>query len=489
LPAIAMAESNIAQFCDNGLTIISFDCGFGVMQVTSGAADTPGIEARADLNVAVGTNILASKWNGDGSYGGRFGDSDPVYLESWYFATWAYNGFVYRNNPNNPDFPGSRPPFHSPGSLSRGSYPYQEIVWGYLAHPLSKEGEAFQTAVDVTYPTDIPDRSGLFSVDLPLPEPAHADPCTEECPPSGCPSADRRTLLLDDADAGFSVVGPVARHGEGGFRDAFVSTPPARPATVVARWVGVAPATGVFDVAGFVPLDPASNEGVVVVVAARGETARFVLDQGVPGGMFAPLGTVKLLEGARVVVVVDNDAEDQDPARALGLDAFRLTWRGDGSGGVGEACAASVDCGGALVCRDGVCDDGCVVAGCAGDAVCDVDRGVCVASAGGGSGEGEGEADADGDGEGEGEGDDDAGGEGEGDGVGSPPRLYARSVTTGCGCAGSDGVGDGVLVVVVGVVVSCRPRRRWRSFIDADSLLVRAGPAAAGPRGGVNRRR
>ena len=112
MPAIAMAESSIGQFCSNGLTIISFDCGFGVMQVTSGAANYPGLESRADINVAAGADILARKWNSDGSFGGRFGDSDPVFLESWYFAVWAYNGFVYSNNPNNPTHPDGRPPFN-----------------------------------------------------------------------------------------------------------------------------------------------------------------------------------------------------------------------------------------------------------------------------------------------------------------------------------------------------------------------------------------
>jgi hypothetical protein len=455
LPAIAMTESSIAQFCSNGLTVISFDCGFGVMQVTSGAADYPGIEARADINVAAGADILASKWNGDGSYGGRFGDSDPVFLESWYFAVWAYNGFIYRNNPNNPDFPASRPPFNSPGSLSRGSYPYQELVWGYLGYPQSKNGEAFQTGVDVTYPTDIPDQSGLFSVDLPLPEPAHADPCTEECPPWGCPPSDRRTLLLDDADAGFSITGAATWHGDGGFRDGFRSAPPARPASVEARWVGVAPATGVFDVAGFVPLDPANNEGVVVTVLARGEASRFVLDQGTTGGNFSPLGAVKLREGTRVVVVVDNDAEDPDATHAVGFDAFRLSWRGDGNVAVGGVCATSIECAGTALCVDGVCTAGCDDVGCGVDAVCDVDRGICTPRSG--SDEGEGEP------------------AGEGEGEGEPPRLFARSVVDGCGCAGNEGAHGAALATALVGVWSMGRRRRRRVGSTTSRPAVRGG--------------
>ena len=151
LPAIAMTESAVAQFCSNGKTIISFDCGFGVMQVTSGASRYPGLQSDVDINLAAGADILAQKWNGDQSFGGHFGDSDPQFLESWYFATWAYNGFVYSNNPHNPDHPANRPPFRSPGSLSRGSYPYQEIVWGHVGFPLSQEGEPVFTGVSPTY--------------------------------------------------------------------------------------------------------------------------------------------------------------------------------------------------------------------------------------------------------------------------------------------------------------------------------------------------
>jgi MYXO-CTERM domain-containing protein len=402
MPAIGMAESSLSQFCDNGLTVISFDCGFGVMQVTSGAASYPGIEASAGKNVAAGADILAAKWNGDGSFGGTFGDSDPVFLESWYFATWAYNGFVYSNNPENPDHPANRPPFNSPASLSRGSYPYQEIVWGYLAFPQEQAGEPVFDAVDVSYPEGIPNQSGLFSVHLPLPDPAHADSCVEVCPPSGCPPEALRTLILDDEDAGFSVTGDVDSHDEGGFDDHFFSAAPARPATVTATWTGTAPSSGTFEIAGFVPLDPASNEAVPVVVRARGADQRFSLDQGVSGGIFAPLGQVVLLQGERVTVVVDNDSSDAAAGHRLGLDAFRLRWVGDGDVGPGDACDDDVDCAGDALCVDDACAAGCEVAGCDDGAVCDAARGACVGEEGdAGEGEGEGEGDVVGEGEGE----------------------------------------------------------------------------------------
>ncbi|MDP2342321.1 MAG: hypothetical protein Q8O67_15305 [Deltaproteobacteria bacterium] len=440
MPAIGMAESSIKQFCDNGLTVISFDCGFGIMQVTSGAAGYPGLQTSATVNIAAGADILAAKWNGNESFGGSFGDSDPVFLESWYFATWAYNGFVYGNNPENPEHPAGRPPFNSPGSLSRGSYPYQEIVWGYLGFPQEREGEPVFASVDISYPNNIPNQSGLFSVVLPLPTPSHADSCVEVCPPAGCPPADLRLLILDDEDAGFSITGASETHAEGGFSDRFLSVPPARPATVTARWEGIAPSSGTFDFAGFIPLNPATNEGIVVVVQARGAEQRFTLDQNVAGGLFAPLGQVALRQGERVVVIVDNDAADQDAGHRLGLDAFRLSWRGDGSVDDGGACNSDVECAGDRLCPGSVCVDGCEVTGCAAGFACDGARGVCVddgTEPGEGEGEGEGEP-----GEGEGE-----PGEGEGEGEGELPSSV--TLPEGCTCGGTSSSSSSLLLVTL----------------------------------------
>lgn len=444
LPAIAMTESGVEQFCGgDGPTVISFDCGFGVMQVTSGAANYPGIQSSAAINVAAGADILAQKWNGDQSFGGHFGDSDPVLLESWYFAVWAYNGFVYSNNPNNNDNPG-RAPFRSPGSLARREYPYQEIVWGYLQYPATVDGELLVDAVAPTYPPlcsgdintccvdgvcrGIPNQSGLFSVEIAVPEPSHSDACVETCPASGCPPDNARTVILDDADASFSLVGDasgVTIVDEGGYRDAFHVVTPGIPGPVVGRFVADAPASGRFLVAGWVPLSPASHPRVAVVVTARGGAQRFSLDQSVNGGFFAPLGEVELLEGEAFTIDVLTEgtggADDDEP---IGIDAFSLSWRGDGTTAVGASCSASTSCAGPAVCRDGLCAAGCEVSGCA--------DGTCTASTGSCAGEGEGEGE-EGEGEGEraeGEGE---GNEGEGEGEGGT-RVFANSVVPGCGC-------------------------------------------------------
>ena len=129
--AIGYVESTWTQFCapacsGTGLTVISFDCGYGVMQVTSGMSGGAGFDPQrvareTQYNIGTGLKILLDKWKGTPCVG----DNQPTVLEDWYFATWAYNSFGFVNNPNNPSFPASRPPYNGTGSLSRGSYPYQ----------------------------------------------------------------------------------------------------------------------------------------------------------------------------------------------------------------------------------------------------------------------------------------------------------------------------------------------------------------------------
>lgn len=401
MPAIGAVESGIEEFCGgDGLTVISFDCGFGVMQVTSGASSYPGIESRADINIAAGADILSQKWNDDADFGGHFGDSDPGIIESWYFAVWAYNGFVYSNNPNNPNLPANRPPFNGPASLSRGSYPYQELVWGFVEFPLNSMWQS----IPISYPTDIPNQSGLFSVSLPLPANAHRDDCVEVCPPSGCPPQDQRTLFVDDQDTTFNVTGAVTDQTTGGFRDHFLSaaTAPAGAPTVVAHFAGLAPSSGTFDFAGFVPLDPADCTDVHVVVHGRGAAKEFSLDQSVPGGDFTSLGSVVLEQGQLVTVDVDNGTSDPDTTHVIGVDAFRFTWTGDGAVAAGGSCSDDVDCAGDAICINAACADGCETAGCPSSSSCDPSTGLC-ASEGEGEQSGEGEGAQSGEGEGGGE--------------------------------------------------------------------------------------
>jgi hypothetical protein len=147
LKAIAMVETGWRQFCvpdtpsdqvgGESRTIISFDCGYGIGQVTSGmhVGETPSFDrarvaADPTYNMATGTQILASKWKATNCVG----DNQPSIVEHWYTATWAYNGLAWKNNPNNPDLDPNREVYDP---AVGGSYAYQEKVFGRIEHPTS----------------------------------------------------------------------------------------------------------------------------------------------------------------------------------------------------------------------------------------------------------------------------------------------------------------------------------------------------------------
>jgi len=145
LRGIAMQESGWRQFCVpdrptdqvGGLsrTIISFDCGYGVSQVTSGmhVGESPSYD-RAKVasdplyNLATGASILASKWKATPCVG----DNQPDLIEHWYSAVWAYNSLAYRNSPNNPNYPSDRGVWDP---TSGDAAPYQEKIFGWIEHP------------------------------------------------------------------------------------------------------------------------------------------------------------------------------------------------------------------------------------------------------------------------------------------------------------------------------------------------------------------
>lgn len=145
IKAISMQESSWNQFCPPttpadqrgkpSQTIISFDCGYGVGQVTSGmrsfdptpAYDRSRVASDALYNLQTGMQILTDKWRVTNCVG----DNQPRIVEHWYTATWAYNGLSTTNNPNNPSFSTTRGVCR-PGSCPSGSAPYQERVWGWM---------------------------------------------------------------------------------------------------------------------------------------------------------------------------------------------------------------------------------------------------------------------------------------------------------------------------------------------------------------------
>jgi hypothetical protein len=153
LKSIGWAESKWKQFkADSGNvgpSLISFDCGYGIMQITSGMEGDAGfnperVASEYVYNIGTGAKILIDKWN---ILPYNIGDNNPQIIEDWYYAVWAYNGFSWQNNPNNPIYPPNREPFN--GSQFRGDYPYQELVWGYAANP---PGPEFWEPVSLTLP-------------------------------------------------------------------------------------------------------------------------------------------------------------------------------------------------------------------------------------------------------------------------------------------------------------------------------------------------
>ena len=184
LKATGWIESSIAQSDYNtpfgavGPALVSFDCGHGIMQVTSGmtsAADGFWPSRQQALvathylyNIGRGTAILVDKWNAAPQVrpiAGTDTDSDPEIIENWYFAVWSYNGFTgpganRSNHPMDPDYSWPRTGFSCGPSNdgyghSYGNYPYQELVFGCASRPPTVASERLWDAPSV--PLALPD--------------------------------------------------------------------------------------------------------------------------------------------------------------------------------------------------------------------------------------------------------------------------------------------------------------------------------------------
>ena len=209
LRAVGWVESSLTmasrstRFESIGPALVSFDCGHGVMQVTSGmtvplgSGDRPTDEQVAVAtsyphNIARGAVILASKWNDAPQLRPVVGTDtggDPAIIENWYYAVWAYNGFTgpgskKSNHPLDPTLSWPRPEYACDGTQSRTRYPYQELVWGCMANPAEREHQQLWTAVPATLP-DFTEPQFYEAVrltnftfpyhdmDIPTPRPAH----------------------------------------------------------------------------------------------------------------------------------------------------------------------------------------------------------------------------------------------------------------------------------------------------------------------------
>lgn len=154
LRGMAWQESRWLQFANSvgdpddtyACTLVSGDCGYGLMQITSCMSDGCGwftptrVAGELAYNLGTGTNFLIQKWN----QMPFIGDNDHTVAEQWYYAVTAYNGWSWCNDPNrntyasgcpypNPFYP-DRPPYGE-GNYSAFGYTYQERIWGWVIHP------------------------------------------------------------------------------------------------------------------------------------------------------------------------------------------------------------------------------------------------------------------------------------------------------------------------------------------------------------------
>src|SRR3989338_1730427 len=102
IEALADDESKWKQFDENadGKIKISFDCGIGLMQVTTGTIEEFGFNVELLIsdpfyNLEAGVQVLNKKWNGTPV----IGNNERYMLENWYYAIWGYNGGCFYNYP------------------------------------------------------------------------------------------------------------------------------------------------------------------------------------------------------------------------------------------------------------------------------------------------------------------------------------------------------------------------------------------------------
>ncbi|MDP9237877.1 MAG: hypothetical protein M3P30_10880 [Chloroflexota bacterium] len=194
-----------------GPALVSFDCGYGIAQVTSGMTAPVGeagqpsdqqalVATHFAYNIGRGAAILIDKWNAapsDRPIMGIDTNSDPHIVENWYYAIWSYNGFTgpganKSNHPLDPIYgawprtPYSCGPSTDGLSHNRSLFPYQELVYGCAAHPPQVQGQPLWKA----QPSTLPDLKNPYwrapldlanfqypynKMDLPTPKPLHMD--------------------------------------------------------------------------------------------------------------------------------------------------------------------------------------------------------------------------------------------------------------------------------------------------------------------------
>lgn len=155
----------LVDYGEIGPVLSSHDCGYGIMQITSGMQNISGVPnmeqamigSHFGFNIARGAAILAGKWNLSPESRPIVGSRNPALIEDWYYAIWGYNGFAYSNHPLSPAYQPTRVQY-SCGAAGDGfghdrtQYPYQELVLGCAQRPPMRAGQRLWTPQEVHLP-------------------------------------------------------------------------------------------------------------------------------------------------------------------------------------------------------------------------------------------------------------------------------------------------------------------------------------------------
>jgi hypothetical protein len=187
LYAVAYQESTWRQFDSAGDPLISGDGGVGIMQVTTVPDGVDPVRLKTDVayNIDVGAGMLDGKWGYAPAVFPVIGDGSRHCYEDWFFAVWAYNGWVAGN-----------------------LYPY--LIWGHIA-----DGRGLWAGQAVTaYPeASLVDGKPPRVASVPRPQPEHWwSPTRLPRPVLSVPRVQRRVAT----GARFSVTGTLSpRHPAG----------------------------------------------------------------------------------------------------------------------------------------------------------------------------------------------------------------------------------------------------------------------------------
>ncbi len=173
--------------CVNGVPFDTGGCDWGIMQIHSHMNCDPGTQFNVETqqrvkydyryNIAMGAYLLRKwKWDWHQQNGRIIGDGNPYIAEHWYYAVWAYKGWDFANNPNNPLYDQCDFPYNLVHCA------YVDRIWATAALPPTRGGRTLWSSVNLTRPNKwfFPRSQGQWNSwtwDIPDPLPVHRDGC------------------------------------------------------------------------------------------------------------------------------------------------------------------------------------------------------------------------------------------------------------------------------------------------------------------------